>query len=453
MTDAEKKRFKQWQYRTLFGTIFGYALFYFVRKNLSMAMPGIEADLGITKTDLGLFLTMQGVVYGVCQFINGTFADRKNARWYMTTALLLCVAANVVFGFSDIIASGLAGGREGAMFMRYTIFIMGIAWVCNGVAQSAGFPPCTRLMTHWIPPNELATKMSIWNTSHSIGAGLVVIFCGYIMTNMGTGENHIGAWRYCFLFPAMIASVGALLLFSIIRDTPRSVGLPELEGTEAKNAPKNEADVAAAKAFIIERVIKNPLIWILCFSNFFVYIVRFGILDWGPTLLSQSKHVTLAHAGWLVAGFEIAGISGIVFAGWATDKFLKGKSHQTCMFCMLGSAIMIGLFWLLPAGLPAWIYAFALCGAGFCIYGPQGLVGIACANLATKKAAASANGMKGMFGYLSTLVSGVGFGYVAQHFGWNSVYMVMIGTSIIGMFIFIYMWNAPANGYDEEEKA
>ena len=57
-----------------------------------------------------------------------------------------------------------------------------------------------------------------------------------------------------------------------------------------------------------------------------------------------------------------------------------------------------------------------------------------------------------MFGYLSTLVSGVGFGYVAQHFGWNSVYMVMIGTSIIGMFIFIYMWNAPANGYDEEEK-
>ena len=80
----------------------------------------------------------------------------------------------------------------------------------------------------------------------------------------------------------------------------------------------------------------------------------------------------------------------------------------------------------------------------------QGLIGVAAANLATKKAAGSANGMKGMFGYLSTLISGLGFGYIAQHFGWNAIYMFMIATSVIGMGIFIYMWNAPANGYDEQ---
>ena len=137
----------------------------------------------------------------------------------------------------------------------------------------------------------------------------------------------------------------------------------------------------------------------------------------------------------------LSGITGIMFAGWATDKFLKGKSHQSCMFCMIGAAIMVAIFWFLPAGMPSWIYSFALCGAGFCIYGPQGLVGVAAANLATKKAAGTANGLKGMFGYMSTLISGVGFGYVAQHFGWNAVYMVMIGMAIVGMCIFIYMWN------------
>lgn len=451
MTDIQKKEFKKWQYRTIIGTIFGYALFYFVRKNLSMAMPGIEADLGITKTDLGLFLTLQGVVYGVCQFINGTFSDRKNARWYMTTALLLCVCANVVFGFSDAISQAITGDSSGDAFLRVTILVMGIAWVFNGMCQSAGFPPCARLLTHWVPPHELATKMSIWNTSHSIGAGLVVILCGYLMTHMGRGESHVGAWRYCFLVPAMISGLGALILFATIRDTPKSVGLPELEGTESADAPKDDSDVAAAKEFIVRHVFKNPLIWILCFANFFVYVVRFGILDWGPTLLSQSKHVTLEHAGWLVADFEISGITGIMFAGWATDKFLKGKSHQSCMFCMIGAAIMVAIFWFLPAGMPSWIYSFALCGAGFCIYGPQGLVGVAAANLATKKAAGTANGLKGMFGYMSTLISGVGFGYVAQHFGWNAVYMVMIGMAIVGMCIFIYMWNAPANGYEENK--
>ena len=450
MTDEQKALFKKWQYRTLFGTIFGYALFYIVRKNFSMAMPGIEQDLGITKTDLGLFLTLHGLIYGVSQFINGTFADRKNARWYMTVALMLAVLANVVFGFSDIIASTITGGTDNAMFMRYTILVMGITWVFNGMAQSAGFPPCARLLTHWVPPSELATKQSIWNTSHSIGAGFVVILCGYIMQHMGTGENHSGAWRYCFLIPAAISGIGAILLFMILRDTPKSVGLPELEGTSAKNAPKDENDVKAAKKFIVERVLKNPLIWILCFANFFVYVVRYGILDWGPMLLKESKEVSLAGAGWLVAGFEIAGITGVVVAGILTDKLFKGKSHQTCMFCMLFTALFIALFWFLPTGLPAWVYAIPLCGAGFCVYGPQGLIGVAAANLATKKAAGSANGMKGMFGYLSTLISGLGFGYIAQHFGWNAIYMFMITTSIIGMGIFIYMWNAPANGYDEQ---
>ena len=35
---------------------------------------------------------------------------------------------------------------------------------------------------------RLATKMSVWNTSHSIGAGLAIIFCGYVVS------LNWGAW-------------------------------------------------------------------------------------------------------------------------------------------------------------------------------------------------------------------------------------------------------------------
>ena len=54
----------------------GYALYYFVRKNFNTAMPSIEATFGITKTQLGIFLTLNGVIYGVSRFINGFIADR-----------------------------------------------------------------------------------------------------------------------------------------------------------------------------------------------------------------------------------------------------------------------------------------------------------------------------------------------------------------------------------------
>jgi len=51
-TPEVQRRFKYWQMRTLIATMIGYALFYFVRKNFSLAMPGLEADLGISKTSL-----------------------------------------------------------------------------------------------------------------------------------------------------------------------------------------------------------------------------------------------------------------------------------------------------------------------------------------------------------------------------------------------------------------
>ncbi|WP_302151688.1 MFS transporter [uncultured Alistipes sp.] len=450
MNPEQKHRFKYWQTRTIIATMVGYALFYFVRKNFSLAMPGLEADLGISKTSLGIFLTLNGVVYGISRFVNGVLADRMNARWYMSIGLALCALSNFAFGFGEDVSYWLTGEHDGTQFTNTMILFMGIMWVVNGMLQGTGFPPCARLLTHWIPPTELATKMSWWNTSHSIGAGLVVILCGYIMGNMGVGAAHTGAWRWCFWIPAGISFVGAIALALLLRDTPTSVGLPELEGTESGGKRGAEATKGPEyRAFLRKHVFGNPLIWILGFANFFVYVVRFSVLDWGPSLLSQSKGVSMEHAGWLVAMFEIAGIVGMVFAGWATDRWLKGRAHRTCVFCMAGAALFVFLFWRLPSDAPVWLLFATLCAAGFCIYGPQALIGIAAANQATKHAAATANGLTGLFGYASTLVSGVGLGYVAQHYGWNLAYVGILVMALVGMAVFLLMWGARANGYDE----
>ena len=39
------------------------------------AMPAMQDDLGISKADLGLFLTLHGLLYGVSRFVNGMWAD------------------------------------------------------------------------------------------------------------------------------------------------------------------------------------------------------------------------------------------------------------------------------------------------------------------------------------------------------------------------------------------
>jgi OPA family glycerol-3-phosphate transporter-like MFS transporter/OPA family sugar phosphate sensor protein UhpC-like MFS transporter len=173
------------------------------------------------------------------------------------------------------------------------------------------------------------------------------------------------------------------------------------------------------------------------------------VLDWGPYLLSQSKGIDMKMTGWLLALFEISGIAGTLAAGWVTDRYLKGRAHRTCVFCMLGAMLFAFLFWQLSPQAPLWIYFAILCAAGFCIYGPQALVGIAAANQATKKAAATANGLTGIFGYASTAVSGLGFAYIAQYYGWNLVYIAIVLMALIGAGVFLLMWNAKSDGYEE----
>lgn len=415
-TDAS---YRLWRRRVLVATMVGYALFYFVRKNLSFAMPVMGKDLGISKTDLGLFLTLHGVLYGVSRFANGFLADRANARTMMTVGLVASAILNVGFGSSS------------------TVILLGLFWMLNGWVQGLGFPPCSRLMTHWFPPKQLATTMSVWNTSHSIGGGLIAVLCGYLATY---------DWRLCFYVPAGLALIGAVYLWNFLPDTPPSVGLPEVPGTEHSVHPDGHRQ--SHGEFLKQNVFLNKYIWYLALANFFVYVVRFGVLDWGPTLLKEAKGIKLEHASWMVAGFEISGVIGMLLGGWLTDRVFGGRGARACLVYMAMAGLAVFCFWQTPAGNPLAGTAL-LCAAGFFIYGPQALIGITVANLATKRAAATAAGFTGIFGYASTIVSGVGLGALAQHRGWDAVFLSLVIISAIGTALFALAWKARAHGYAE----
>ncbi|MDE6831272.1 MAG: MFS transporter, partial [Muribaculaceae bacterium] len=89
-----------------------------------------------------------------------------------------------------------------------------------------------------------------------------------------------------------------------------------------------------------------------------------------------------------------------------------------------------------------------LVGAGFCIYGPQALIGIELGNQATKEASARANGLAGILGYLGAGLSGLLVGYVADAAGWTMVFQSIIIVAVIGMVILLTMWRAPRDGYE-----
>jgi OPA family glycerol-3-phosphate transporter-like MFS transporter/OPA family sugar phosphate sensor protein UhpC-like MFS transporter len=58
-----------------------------------------------------------------------------------------------------------------------------------------------------------------------------------------------------------------------------------------------------------------------------------------------------------------------------------------------------------------------------------------------------ANGFTGIMGYLSYVVSGIGIAFIKEHFGWGVTIGSIAGFAIIGMVLFLFAWNAAADGY------
>ena len=141
----------------------------------------------------------------------------------------------------------------------------------------------------------------------------------------------------------------------------------------------------------------------------------------------------------------------MLFWGWSTDHWFNSKAHHTSLYCMIGVAVSILCFYVMPKGSSLWMLVIPFTLLGFFIYGPQALLGVCAAQHATNKASATANGILGIFGYASTIVSGFGFGFIADHYGWNIVYVTIMVMACLAILSLLTMWGAKATGYEESD--
>ena len=111
--------------------------------------------------------------------------------------------------------------------------------------------------------------------------------------------------------------------------------------------------------------------------------MRYGVLDWAPTYLSEEKHFDLSASGW--AYFYTNGQEfRTLLCGYLSDKLFKGRRGPAGFFFMLGVTIFILIYWLNPPG-HAWLDNLSLIGIGFLIYGPVMLIGLQALDYVPKK--------------------------------------------------------------------
>jgi OPA family glycerol-3-phosphate transporter-like MFS transporter len=81
---------------------------------------------------------------------------------------------------------------------------------------------------------------------------------------------------------------------------------------------------------------------------------------------------------------------------------------------------------------PLWIDYAALIAIGFLIYGPIMIIGLHALDLVPKKAAGTAAGFTGFFGYVfGSAIAGSGVGWIADVWGWNGVFITMVACCVL----------------------
>ena len=78
--------YKRKRLQVFLGIFIGYAGFYIVRKNFSMAIPGLEA-LGFNTEELAIVLSMNAIAYGFSKFLMASISDRSDARKFLPWVL------------------------------------------------------------------------------------------------------------------------------------------------------------------------------------------------------------------------------------------------------------------------------------------------------------------------------------------------------------------------------
>ena len=68
-----EKDYPKMRLQVFMGIFFGYAAFYLVRKNFSLAMPILSETLGVSEASLGFALSLNAIAYGLSKFIMGGY--------------------------------------------------------------------------------------------------------------------------------------------------------------------------------------------------------------------------------------------------------------------------------------------------------------------------------------------------------------------------------------------
>lgn len=386
-----------------------YGSFYFCRNNLGIALPGLQAELGYSKSQLGTVLMALKLAYGVGQLINGQMAERWPPRVLLALGMLASAALNVVFGWAT------------------ALYFLTFVWACNGYVQALGWPPTMRVAANWFPTLQRGRAIGIVGTGYQLCGALTFVVAGWAAHQFG--------WRGALYVPAALVAISAVHMLVFLKDAPPVIATAEQVSPLIAGQPQS-----FRQNLMI--TLANPALWLVAIALCLLDACRYGFTDWGVTHLKEVQDASVSSAAFKYAVLPFGGIAGAYLGGWATDRFFGGRRAPVIFGLLLALGLLtIAYDRVIHWGLGASV--FILFWIGFCIFGPQVLlVGTFPVDLARGGTAAAAAGFVNFMGYMGAAAGDKLTGQFAQSYGWQTAVRFWAACAFVAALVIACLWNA-----------
>lgn len=398
---------QSWQRRLIVVAWITYAAYYLGRVNISTAMPGMQADLAFTKSQVGLISTGFFWAYALGQLINGQLGDRVSPRRFILVGMLASAGLNLIFGTLSFWP------------------LMIILWTINGYVQATGWGPVLRTLANWLSAPQRRRVAGVFGSCFVAGNAFTWLLTGWLVANFG--------WRVAFWVPASLLILVALTWYSTVRDTPEEAGYPATGESTAATKPQTRT---GAQHIIGALLVSLRRFWSLVAAAIFLGFCLVSLIIWVPTYYVEVGGLGIGPASTLSTLIPFAGIGGTLLIGWLVGHYLSGREVASLAGAL---GLLAGLFFvypLLPINLV--VSSLALMVIGAMVYGTSSLLLATMPLVLGEREAAS--GTAGLVDFAFNIGAGLSGGVIGAILdaqSWNVVFLALAGAALAAALFMI----------------
>jgi len=393
-----------------------YTSFYLCRYNLPLANKAIADEFHFSKSDMSSIISAQLLAYAIGQIVNGLLTDRLGGKRAMLIGAAGTVTMNLLFG-----ASSFWG------FLWLFVVLRSI----DGYVQAFGAPGFIKINAAWFGQTERGTFAGIFGFMINLGRLGINYFGAALLagfTFLGMWQVPALHWRWLFWIPAGVASLVAVVLALVVKDTPEEAGFA---GVHAGEADHFDTDIHGEIATVFKRIVSNPLVWIIALAYACTGAVRQCIDQWFPRYFQEVYHLELSSARFQWLGFLIPFVasSGSLISGIISDRVFQGRRAPVAAWIYFIEVCVI----LVATQVQSlnWALVFFVL-ISFTANSTHSLLGPAAAmDIGGRKMAGFASGVIDSFQYFGASLALKVLGYFLDK-SWDSYFYFMVPFGVIG---------------------